>query len=350
MLVNSSSRLQSQTSRPGYGGPPPGQYRLSREHRSAPVLVMQATTWASACQATLKAHTEHETLPVLRCAGDHFGIGVSGYPRSAPGYQTLPALRCAGDHFGIGVSGYPEAHPDVIVEDKAQMEKNYWADIHYLKEKIDAGADFVITQLFYDTPTFIRWVKDCRSVGITAPIIPGIMPIMAYGGFNRMTAFCKTFVPQAIKDKVESLKDDEAGLKEYGIQLGVQMCKQILDAGVSPGALLLQRRDMITRHQFARHVIRDPTVIPRSSTPACLPVRLLNRCCCARSRACRCANRSSTPACPPVRLLSSRLLACALSRRRYSCACSRACSVAAVVRCSRAGAALALGLAPSLLL
>lgn len=107
----------------------------------------------------------------------------------------------------------------MIVEDKEQMEKNYWNDINYLKEKLDAGADFVVTQLFYDVDIFIKWVSDCRSVGITAPIIPGIMPIMAYGGFTRMTSFCKTYVPPAVKTKVESLKDDDAGLKEYGIQV-----------------------------------------------------------------------------------------------------------------------------------
>ena len=156
--------------------------------------------------------------------------------------------QCAGDYFGIGVSGYPEAHPDVIVEDKSQMEKNYWSDIHYLKEKLDAGADFVITQLFYDVELFIKYVHDCRSVGITAPIIPGIMPIMAYGGFSRMTAFCKTYVPQEIKDKVESLREDEAGLKEYGVELGVQMCKKILDAKVSPGV-----HDALLMHGTAAH-------------------------------------------------------------------------------------------------
>lgn len=61
------------------------------------------------------------------------------------------------------------------------------------------------------------------------------MPIMAYGGFNRMTAFCKTYVPQELRDKVESLKDNEAGLKEYGIQVAVDTCTKILAAKVSPG-------------------------------------------------------------------------------------------------------------------
>lgn len=141
----------------------------------------------------------------------------------------------AGSYFGIGVAGYPEAHPDAIVEDAQQMEKNYWSDIQYLKEKLDAGADFVISQLFYDTDRFIQWVQDCRSVGITAPIIPGIMPVMTYGGFIRMTTFCKTYVPQEIRDAVERLKDDDAALKAYGIDLGVQMCQRILDSKSSPG-------------------------------------------------------------------------------------------------------------------
>jgi methylenetetrahydrofolate reductase (NADPH) len=114
------------------------------------------------------------------------------------------------------------------------MEKNYWADIHYLKAKIDAGADFVITQLFYDADRYLKYIKDCRSVGITAPILPGIMPIMTYGGFNRMTAFCKTMVPKHILDTVEAIKDNDEAVKAYGISLGTMMCQRLLQAGV-PG-------------------------------------------------------------------------------------------------------------------
>ena len=78
-----------------------------------------------------------------------------------------------GDFFGIGVAGYPEAHPDSIVDDPEKMKENYWADIRYLKEKIDAGGDFIITQLFYDTNKFLQFVEDCRTAGIDCPIIPG---------------------------------------------------------------------------------------------------------------------------------------------------------------------------------
>lgn len=60
------------------------------------------------------------------------------------------------------MAGYPEAHPDGIVDDPEQMEKNYWADIAYLKRKVEAGADLIITQLFYDVELFIKFVADCR--------------------------------------------------------------------------------------------------------------------------------------------------------------------------------------------
>ncbi|KAE9039967.1 putative methylenetetrahydrofolate reductase [Phytophthora rubi] len=130
-----------------------------------------------------------------------------------------------GDHFCIGVAGYPEGH--VESSDKK-------ADVQYLKEKVDAGADFVITQLFYDVQVFVDFVKECRAVGITVPIIPGIMPIQNYGGFERMTAFCNTFVPQEVRKALEPIKDNDEAVKDYGVQLGITMSQQLIDAGV-PG-------------------------------------------------------------------------------------------------------------------
>eukprot|EP01024_Parvocaulis_polyphysoides_P015679 TRINITY_DN16910_c0_g1_i4.p1 TRINITY_DN16910_c0_g1~~TRINITY_DN16910_c0_g1_i4.p1 ORF type:complete len:592 (-),score=107.47 TRINITY_DN16910_c0_g1_i4:157-1746(-) len=138
-----------------------------------------------------------------------------------------------GDYFGICVSGYPEAHPDNIVpDDPKQSQENYWKDLAYLKKKIDAGGELIITQLFYDVERFLQFVKDVRSLGIDVPIVPGIMPIMTYNGFKKMTMFCKTAVPQEIMNKVEELKDNDAALKQYGIDLGYEMCKRILDSGI----------------------------------------------------------------------------------------------------------------------
>jgi methylenetetrahydrofolate reductase (NADPH) len=128
-----------------------------------------------------------------------------------------------GNEFGIAVAGYPEGHI---------ASKNIEEDLKYLKEKVDAGADFIITQLFYDIDIFLQWVKRCREVGITCPIIPGIMPIQNYTGFRRMTAFCKTSVPQHIIDAIEPIQNDDARIKEFGIELGITMCKRLLAAGI----------------------------------------------------------------------------------------------------------------------
>jgi len=128
-----------------------------------------------------------------------------------------------GDYFGICVAGYCEGHTDN--PDKED-------DLRRLKEKVDAGADFIITQLFFDVDLFLEWVKKCRAIGINCPIIPGIIPIQNYAGFKRIIALCKTVVPQYILEDLEPIKDDDAAVKEYGISLTVKMIKQMSANGI----------------------------------------------------------------------------------------------------------------------
>mmetsp|Transcript_43923 Transcript_43923/g.108175 ORF Transcript_43923/g.108175 Transcript_43923/m.108175 type:complete len:590 (+) Transcript_43923:56-1825(+) len=130
-----------------------------------------------------------------------------------------------GDYFCIAVAGYPENH----LESPDQAE-----DMKWMKEKVDAGADLIVTQLFYDCDEFLGFVKRCRDMDITIPILPGIMPIQSYNGFKRMTGFCKTKVPDEITEALEPIKEDEAKVKAYGVELGVKMCKKLLENGV-PG-------------------------------------------------------------------------------------------------------------------
>ncbi|KAM7255490.1 hypothetical protein ACFE04_008388 [Oxalis oulophora] len=137
-----------------------------------------------------------------------------------------------GDYFGITVAGYPEAHPDVIGPEGVASPEDYKNDLLHLKKKIDAGGDLIITQLFFDTDIFLKFVNDCRQIGINCPIIPGIMPISTYRGFSRMTSYCKTKVPAEITAAVEPIKDNEEALKAYGIHLGTEMCKKILAHGI----------------------------------------------------------------------------------------------------------------------
>ncbi|XP_049404819.1 probable methylenetetrahydrofolate reductase [Solanum stenotomum] len=137
-----------------------------------------------------------------------------------------------GDYFGITVAGYPEAHPDVIPSTGLATLETYENELAYLKQKVDAGADLIVTQLFYDTDNFLKFVSDCRQIGITCPIVPGIMPINNYKGFLRMTGFCKTRIPAEITAALEPIKDNEEAVKAYGIHLGTEMCKKIMASGI----------------------------------------------------------------------------------------------------------------------
>jgi methylenetetrahydrofolate reductase (NADPH) len=128
-----------------------------------------------------------------------------------------------GDWFCISVAGYPEKHIDC---------DTYENDLKHLKEKVDAGADIIVTQLCYTSQAYIKFIKDCRAIGITIPINPGIMPIRSYSGTVRMCTLCGANLPQSILDDMESFKDDDERVQAYGIDQASKMCRELLDAGI----------------------------------------------------------------------------------------------------------------------
>merc|ERR1711985_76394 len=123
-----------------------------------------------------------------------------------------------GDYFCIAVAGYPEGHLEATSFDD---------DMKHLKEKVDAGADLIVTQLFYDNASFLEYVDKCKKMGVTIPILPGIMPIQSYAGFNKMTTLCKTKVPPSIPERLDAVKD-------IGVQIGIEQCKELMEKG-TPG-------------------------------------------------------------------------------------------------------------------
>ena len=131
-----------------------------------------------------------------------------------------------GSYFGIGIAGHPEGHIDGQGVD---------SDLKYLKEKVDCGGDFIVTQFFYDVDVFTSYVSACRAVGITCPIIPGVMPIQSYSSFVRMTSFCKTKVPQRVYDELAKVRDDDEAVKTKGVDLAAEMCDQLLRDKVCDG-------------------------------------------------------------------------------------------------------------------
>ncbi|KAF9110296.1 hypothetical protein BGX27_006554 [Mortierella sp. AM989] len=131
-----------------------------------------------------------------------------------------------GDYFCIGVAGYPEGHMDNTTFSSDE-------EILFLKEKIDAGANFVLTQLFYDVEGFLTWEKKCRSYGIVCPIIPGIMPIQSYNGFRRITSLAKVCIPATVAQALEPIKTDDQKVKDYGVELAASIIESLLKAGIS---------------------------------------------------------------------------------------------------------------------
>ncbi|NXS04188.1 MTHR reductase, partial [Oxylabes madagascariensis] len=130
------------------------------------------------------------------------------------------------DYFDICVAGYPKGHPEA---------ESYEADLRHLKEKVFAGADFIITQLFFRPETFLKFMKDCQAIGITCPIIPGIFPIQGYHSLRQLVKLSKLEVPQEIKDVIEPIKDNDAAIRNYGVELAVSMCRELLDSGMVHG-------------------------------------------------------------------------------------------------------------------
>jgi methylenetetrahydrofolate reductase (NADPH) len=157
------------------------------------------------------------------------------------------------DNFGLAVAGYPEGHPNAIkkVEDLSKLsvgerrrlikiDDDFWCchdedfekEIAYLKEKVDAGGQMIITQLFFDPQVFFAFEKKCREVGITVPIFPGIMPIANRGGFKRMTGFCKTRIPYEMQVCLDAASDED--FKKLGHEMIVDLCKTLWASGKVP--------------------------------------------------------------------------------------------------------------------
>ena len=127
-----------------------------------------------------------------------------------------------GDHFFIEVAAYPEFHPEA---------KTPAADLQNLKRKMDAGANSAITQYFYNADAYFRFVEQCEDLGITIPIVPGVMPIYNITQLARFSSVCGAEIPRWLKMRLEEYGDDMASLRALGIDVVSELCETLLAGG-----------------------------------------------------------------------------------------------------------------------
>jgi len=136
-------------------------------------------------------------------------------------YELVKYLREL-DEFSVGVAGYPEGHLEA-----PSLEK----DVEYLKKKVDAGAGFVITQLFFDNRYFFDFMDRALAAGVSVPIIPGIMPIVNLGQVQKFTQMCGATVPDPIVRDMDDRDTDD--MMKVGVDYAIHQCRQLLDSGVA---------------------------------------------------------------------------------------------------------------------
>jgi methylenetetrahydrofolate reductase (NADPH) len=192
------------------------------------------------CHLTCVDHSREDLRTILK-ALEHEGIqdvlALRGDPAGGAqaNFITHPdGFSCARDliefintefKFSICAAGYPEGHRDTISRND---------DFKYLKEKVDKGAQVILTQLFFNPEVYFSFVQECRKVGIVVPIVPGVMPIRDYNQLKKFTDMCGATIPVSLHKKLEKIKDKPQAVVEFGTEYAIQMCRELLSGG-APG-------------------------------------------------------------------------------------------------------------------
>ena len=137
----------------------------------------------------------------------------------------MALIRAEFPELGVLVAGYPETHQEAVSPE---------SDLQNLVRKLEAGGDVVVTQLFYDNADFFRFRDRCVALGITAPIVPGVMPVTNYAQIRRIASLCKARLPEAFTRPFEAAGDDEAAQFEAGVSYASRQVEELVAAGV-PG-------------------------------------------------------------------------------------------------------------------
>ncbi len=148
---------------------------------------------------------------------------MHGFNRSE--HLVIEARNFEQDWFSVAVAGFPETHPRAASRE---------SDLGYLRQKVEAGADVIITQLFFDNEDYYRYVDDVRKVGINVPVVPGMLPILSSGQCRRFTKLCGSKIPPRLDELLTKYEDDDEGALQMGIEYCTEQCQGLIEYGV-PG-------------------------------------------------------------------------------------------------------------------
>ncbi len=152
--------------------------------------------------------------------------GVSGPGPFQYANELVGFIRSEfGGAFHIEVACYPEFHPE---------SPSPQSELHWFKQKVEAGADGAVTQYFYNADSYFRFLDDCRRCGIDIPITPGIMPITNYRQLARFSDICGAEIPRWIRRRLKGFGDDGASIRAFGLDVVTNLCERLLDGG-APG-------------------------------------------------------------------------------------------------------------------
>jgi methylenetetrahydrofolate reductase (NADPH) len=177
-----------------------------------------------------------EILQQIEAAGVENVLALRGDPprgqaewRPHPGglHYSVELIRLIKERFDfcVGAACFPEVHPDAA---------DRRSDLGYARAKQEAGAGFLITQLFFDNELYFEFVEDARAAGITVPIVPGIMPITNYGQIKRFTEMCGASIPSELERELNGRADDPEAVAELGVAYATLQCSDLLARG-APG-------------------------------------------------------------------------------------------------------------------
>lgn len=174
---------------------------------------------------TLQNYREHGIRHLVALRGDlPSGVATPGEFRYAN--ELVEFIRAEfGREFHIEVAAYPEVHPQA---------RSAQDDLAAFKRKVEAGADSAITQYFYNRDAYYRFRDDCAALGLTLPIVPGIMPIGKFSQLARFSDACGAEIPRWMRKKLEGYGDDSASIQAFGLDVVTALCADLLENG-APG-------------------------------------------------------------------------------------------------------------------